>query len=376
MDQLVDWLISLNIPTPLALLTAGLVGVFAAVAFISTLVMLLVWAERRVAGRMQARLGPNRVGPFGLFQSLADSFKLLLKEDIVPSEADRFWYKFAPYMVLAGAMVPLAVLPLSNHLYITRMDLGVYFFLAFASFEVLGLLMAGWGSSSKWSLYGAIRLITQMISYEIPLGLSVLTVVTLTGSLRFHDIVDAQGWDPLHWYLFQSPFTFLAGIIFFIAGLAETKRLPFDLPEAESELVAGFHTEYSGMRFSLFFLAEYAAMFMVSAATAILFLGGWAAPPFLKGIPGVGAVIMVGKWSFLLFIMLWIRWTFPRMRLDQIMRLCLKIFLPISFVCLVGSGLWLILREMVVGHLPMMILGWVLTLPIAAHAIKVVWKGA
>lgn len=376
MERLIDWLISLGIPQLLAIPAGGLVGVGAAVGLVSVLVMLLVWGERRLAGRIQSRFGPNRVGPYGLFQSIADSIKLMLKEDLVPARADRFWFKFAPYLVLAGAIVPMAALPLGKDLYITKMDVGVFFFLAFASLEVLGLLMAGWGSSSKWSLYGAIRLAAQMISYEIPLGLSVLAVVVSAGSLRFHDIVDAQGWDPFHWNFFRSPFLFLSGIIFFIAGLAEAKRLPFDLPEAESELVAGFHTEYSGMRFSFFFLAEYAAMFMVSAAASVLFLGGWAAPPFLSGVPGAGAILLAVKWSLLLILMLWIRWTFPRLRLDQIMHLCLKVLLPLSFVCFLGSAVWTILAEAIFGIFPMLVIGCLFTLPVTAHAIKVLVKGA
>jgi NADH-quinone oxidoreductase subunit H len=215
-----------------------------------------------------------------------------------------------------------------------------------------------------------------MISYELPLGLSALAIIIFSGSLSFHDIVDTQGWSPLGWNLFRSPFTFVAGVIFYVAGLAEAKRLPFDLPEAESELVAGFHTEYSGMRFAFFFLAEYCAMFMLSAATAILFLGGWATPPQLHWIPGIGAIVMAIKWSALLFLMLWIRWTFPRTRLDQVMHICLKVFLPISFVCLIGAAFWLILSEVVVGTMIMNLFGWLLTIPVFIHAVKLVWKGA
>lgn len=376
MDPIITFLTAHKIPLELAVVVAGSIGVGAFITFVSLLVMILIWAERRIAGRMQARYGPNRVGPFGLLQSVADGAKLFLKEDIIPAGADRFWFKLAPFLVLAGAMVPLAVLPLSNKIYIAPMDAALFFFLGFATLEVLGLLMAGWGSSSKWSLYGAIRVATQMISYELPLGLSALTIIIITGSLSFHDIVDAQGWSPLSWNLFRSPFGLVAGIIFFTSGLAEAKRLPFDLPEAESELVAGFHTEYSGMRFSFFFLAEYAAMFMLAAATSILFLGGWATPDFLHAIPGIGAIVMAVKWSFLLFVMLWARWTFPRIRLDQVMHICLKVFLPLSLVCVFGAAIWQILADVVVGNMTMNLLGWVLTIPVAAHAIKLVWKGA
>jgi len=378
MDRFISYLTSNNVSPDLAVVLSGAIGISIGLAFVSVLVMLLVWGERRIAGFMQARLGPNRVGPAGIFQSLADGVKLFMKEDIVPAEADKFWFKFAPYLVMAGAVVPLAVLPLSNKLYIANMDAALFFFLGFATLEVLGLLMAGWGSSSKWSLYGAIRVATQMVSYELPLGLSALTIIIMTGSLSFHDIVDAQGWSPMGWNLFRSPFAFVAGVIFYTSGLAEAKRLPFDLPEAESELVAGFHTEYSGLRFSFFFLAEYAAMFILAAATAILFLGGWATPNvgFVRAIPGIGAIVLAVKWAALLFLMLWIRWTFPRIRLDQVMHMCLKVFLPLSFVCLFGAAVWQILTDVVVGPTVMYILGWLLTIPVFLHAVKVVWKGA
>lgn len=375
MGELNNILANMGLTGNVGVFAASVIAVGTALGFVSVLVMLLVWAERRVAGRMQARLGPNRVGPYGLFQSIADGVKLFLKEDIVPTDADHFWYKFAPFLVLMGAIMPIIVVPLGSSLYISSMDPAIYFFMSFATMEVMGLLMAGWGSSSKWSLYGAIRLATQMVSYELPLGLSILTIVIFTGSLSFHDVVAAQGWSPLGWYFFNSPFTFIAGIIFFTAGLAEAKRLPFDLPEAESELVAGFHTEYTGIRFAYFFLAEYCAMFVLSAATAALFLGGWSVPEPLEGVPGLGPLVFAVKWMALLFVMLWLRWTFPRIRLDQVMYLCLKVLLPFALLCVAGAAVWLILRETAINKTLMNIVAWIITIPVFAHAVKIVWKG-
>ena len=355
--------------------------------------MTLVWTygERRIAGFIQVRYGPNRVGPIGILQPLADGIKLLAKEDIIPVSAHHFMFRVAPLLVFLGAMIPYAVLPFSERLVLTNMDLALYYVLAFEAIEVIGVLMAGWASGSKWSLYGGVRLVAQMLSYEIPVGMCVLVVVLLAGSLNLGEIVHWQSHNAfglehpwiLGWAVFRSPASFIAFFMFYVAGLAATKRAPFDLPEAESELVAGYHTEYSGIRFSFFFMSEYAAMYVMSALTAVLFLGGWHGPiprpvvgtdvsfvtlwsqAIAAGAPGaegffgklglflssgfgvlfsgtglriaasetIGIINLLGKAFLLYFIMIWVRWTLPRIRIDQVMYLCLKVFLPISIAC-------------------------------------------
>jgi NADH-quinone oxidoreductase subunit H len=320
-----------------------LMGVACGVIFgyVSVMAMVMIYAERKVAGHMQARYGPMRVGPRGILQSIADAIKLLLKEDIVPAHAEGFLFKLAPLLVFAGAFVPFVALPFSERLVISKMNVGVFFVLSLLALEVIGIIMAGWASSNKWALYGGMRLAAQMISYEIPLGLSVLTVIAFSQSLTLNDVTHAQSASPWLWFAspLRSPFTSAAFLLFFIASLAASKRLPFDLPEAESELVAGFHTEYSGMRFAYFFFAEYTAMYVFSALAAILFLGGWLGP-----LPApLGLLNMLGKTYFLLFVMLWLRWTLPRLRIDQVMHTCLKYLLPISIVCFLGAALQAVL---------------------------------
>jgi NADH-quinone oxidoreductase subunit H len=346
----------------------------AVMGFITVYALLIIWAERRVAGFIQCRYGPNRVGPFGLLQSIADGVKLLLKEDIIPDRANKFMFAIAPVIVFVGVFIPFVALPFSQNILGASMDLGVFFVVSFMSLEVIGVIMAGWASNSKWSLYGGMRLAAQMMSYEIPLGMCVATVAVFTGSLNMNEIVEAQG--PI-WNVFRSPFLFIAFIVFYIAALASAKRAPFDLPEAESELVSGFHTEYSGMRFSFFFLAEYAAMYVLCALGAILFLGGWYGPIpvfWLDLFSGSGTTwalsmalppatvemivkpLLPGNWlnlivkeiifatnlliksGALLFLMLQIRWTLPRLRIDQVMSLCWKYLLPFMLVCFFGAA--------------------------------------
>lgn len=316
---------------------------------ISLAAMILIYAERKVAGHIQSRLGPMRVGWHGILQSIADGLKLLVKEDVVPANAHRFLFSFAPALVLVGALVPFAALPFADVFVVANMDAALFFVLAFAALEVIGVIMAGWASNSKWSLYGGMRLAAQMMSYEIPMGLSALTVVLLAGTLNFNEIAAQQTALP---YIFISPWALVAFVIFYVAGLASAKRAPFDLPEAESELVSGFHTEYSGMRFAFFFLAEYAVMVLVSMVASLLFLGGWNFPYPAAGHPVLGAMQLLMKTSLLLFVMLWLRWTLPRVRIDQVMYMCLKVLLPFSLVCLIGAAF-----ELVMGSHIMM---WVL----------------
>lgn len=323
--------------------------------FVNVFALFAVWLERKVSAHMQCRLGPMEVGPHGALQTIADGIKLTVKEDIIPKVADKPLFIIAPMIVFAGTFIRFVPLPFSHNVVAADLNLGLFFIAAVGAVEVLGVIMAGWSSNNKWSLLGTIRTATQMVSYEIPIGIAFVTVAVSAGSLSLVDIVgQQQGWF-FQWFIFRNPFLMLITVVYFIAALAECKRSPFDLPEAESELVSGFHTEYSGIRFALFFLAEYAAMYIVSAVAAVIFLGGWwTGIPFIDQIGMgegastfeviVGLVIkahaLVGKAIAIVFVQMWIRWTLPRVRLDQMMYLCWKVLLPISLVCLVGSAMW------------------------------------
>ena len=332
-----------------------LLACLAVFGFINVFALFAIWLERKVSAHMQCRLGPMEVGPHGTLQTMADGIKLLLKEDIIPALADRPLFIIAPIIVFTGTFIRFAPLPFGDKLVAVDLNLGLFFIAALGSVEVLGVIMAGWASNNKWSLFGTIRTATQMVSYEIPIGIAFVAVAVSAGSLSMMDIVGAQeGWF-FHWFVFRNPFLMVLTVVLVIATLAECKRAPFDLPEAESELVSGFHTEYSGMRFALFFLAEYAAMYLVAAITTVVFLGGW-----YSGIPvidqiGTGeganpiavligllikAHVLIGKSLVLVFVQIWVRWTLPRVRLDHMMYLCWKVLLPIALVCLVGSAFW------------------------------------
>jgi len=301
------------------------------------------WVERRVWARIQSRVGPNRVGPNGFLQWIADGAKLVAKEDIVPDEADAPLFKLAPYLVVLGFVLPWAVMPFSSALILADLNVGVLYFTAVTALTVVGVLMAGWSSNDKWSLIGGIRSAAQIISYEIPAGLSIFPVVLISGTLSMQGIIGAQGWEPYHWFLFSNPFCFAAAIILYVSALAEGNRTPFDLPEAESELVAGFATEYSGMRYLLFFLAEWGNMFVAGALITTLFLGGWQAP-HLSSNPIVMNMLEVlsfmVKVLFLVFTSMWVRGTLPRVRIDQMMSLCWKYFVPIAFINMIGTAVW------------------------------------
>ena len=329
------------------LLTLAVIGVVA-VTVVAGIPIVLVLMERKVSAYFQNRLGPTRVGPWGLLVTLADGIKLIFKEDMVPPSSDKKLFRLAPYVVFAASFAVVAVIPPFQSTVIGNMDLGLFLYLAISSLIVLGIIMAGWASNSKYSLFGALRAAAQIVSYEIPLGLAVLMIVMTTGTLNMQHLVMDQA-DGIHaWYMFRHPFLFIGAFIYFISAVAEVNRTPFDLPEAESEIVAGFHTEYSGIRFAYFFLAEYANAFIVSAICATLFMGGWAAPfPFLSGVPGV--VWFLGKTMFLVFIMMWFRWTLPRVRVDQLMSVCWKYFLPISFVNILGTGVLALLEREQLG---------------------------
>lgn len=311
-----------------------LVGLCAIILF-AGLGLVLVIMERRVAAFMQIRLGPNRVGPFGLLQSTADTVKLIMKEGLTPDGADKFLFNLAPFVVMIVAMLLLAPIAFAKGFQVWDINIGVLYISAVSSISVIGILMAGWASNNKYSLLGAMRSGAQIVSYELSAGLSVISIVVLTGSLSINDIVASQSNG---WWIFKGHIpVWISFIIFIIAVTAETNRAPFDLAEAESELTAGFHTEYSGMKFALFFLAEYINIFIVCAIGATLFLGGWmplhignwaAFNHAMDYMPS--SIWFFGKTFFLIFLIMWFRWTFPRLRIDQLLNLEWKYLLPIS----------------------------------------------
>jgi len=302
----------------------------------------LVWLERRLMGRFQVRLGPNRVGPFGLGQPISDSIKLLFKESIIQSSADKFLFHLAPAIVVFTAIVTFAVIPFGEPitvfgqeigLWVANVDIGLLFVFAISGMGVYGMVLAGISSNNKYSLMGGLRSTAQMISYELTLGLAALSIVVLTGSLNLIDMVNSQNSYP---NILIQPLAFL---LFFIAGVAETNRAPFDLPEAEQELVAGFHTEYTGMKFAMFFMGEYINMVTMSALVTLLFLGGWNA----YGIPVWPIIAFSGKVFFLLFVFIWLRSTFPRIRYDRLMTFGWKVLVPLSLLNLLITSVFVVL---------------------------------
>jgi NADH-quinone oxidoreductase subunit H len=340
------------LPYPWNLVAAGVVAALALFGFISVSAFLAIWAERKVSGRIQDRLGPTRTGPFGLLQSLADGIKLIAKEDTYPAGADRLLFKLAPYLAFCASFCGFLALPFGYGLVAKELNVAAFFMLAVLSSEVFGVVLAGYASGSKWSLFGGVREAAQVVSYEVPRAMCVVIPVCVAGTLNLNTIGHEQtGWF-WEWNVFHDPFTFAAFFVFFITATASCKRAPFDLAEAESELVAGFHTEYSGIRWSYFFLAEYGSMFAVSGLAALLFLGGWHTG-FLPFEPSkewgfwlgnlLNVAVFVGKCWGLVLVMMWMRWSLPRLRIDQVMMTCLQYFLPISCVLLVGVCLWLLL---------------------------------
>ncbi len=288
--------------------------------------------ERKVIGRMQCRIGPSEVGPYGLLQPFADMFKSLFKEDIIPARADKAVFFIAPVIVLAPTMTSLAVIPFSEGFIIADINVGLLFILATASLSVYGIILAGWSSNSKYAFFGGIRSAAQVISYEIAMGISLASVFLMAGSVRLDEIVKAQYEYPLSMY---APHLIIGFVVFLIAAFAETNRTPFDLPEAETELVAGYLTEYSGFRYALFFLSEYVAMFIMSSIMTLCFLGGWTIPrfisdllPFLNYVPGIFWFLI--KVYFFIFLYYWVRATVPRYRFDQLMRIGWKVLIPLS----------------------------------------------
>ncbi len=328
-----------TLPEWLRILIPMLVSCVVVFAVLALAVLFLVWLERKVSAHIQDRLGPMYVGGWhGWAQTLADALKLLLKEDIVPQDCDKLLFKTAPFIVFLGAFAAFVVVPFGASSFVSDLNIGVLYVVAVGSLSVVGIIMAGWASNNKYSLYGGMRAAAQIISYEIPSAIAIMTVIILVGSLSMVDIVNAQKGGIFRWFIFRNPFTFLGFFVYFIASLAEVNRTPFDIPEAESELVAGYHTEYSGMRFAFFFLAEYANMFLVAGVATTLFLGGWTSL-----LPGSTALLPGPVWFFLkalavIFLQMWLRWSLPRLRVDQLMYLSWKVLLPISLVLVLGVG--------------------------------------
>jgi NADH-quinone oxidoreductase subunit H len=346
-------------------------GVLATVFLVAQLPIFLIWFERKVAAHAQDRLGPMRVGWHGVLQSFADGIKLLFKEDIIADGIDRWLFRIAPVLVVMGAFAAFAVVPWGPGLVVSDLNIGLLYIVAITSLGAIGILMAGWASNNKYALFGAMRSAAQIVSYEIPGLMALISVVMIVGSLSLQDVVLAQAGGLQNWFLFRYfPLMPVAFLVFFVAGLAECNRTPFDIPEAESELVAGFHTEYSGFFFALFFLAEYTEMFVISALTAVLFLGGYLAPheslqtlAFL-GWPavGLGPVWLVAKAWALIFVMMWLRWTLPRLRVDQLMYVAWKVLLPVAFALVVVIG-GLVLWPVTAQGFPWdRFVGWPLTL--------------
>ncbi|MFT7670867.1 MAG: NADH-quinone oxidoreductase subunit H [Planctomycetota bacterium] len=336
----------------LPLVAAGLsVGI--ALSMITLLALSGPWLERKISGHIQCRNGPMYAGGWhGWAQSIADGVKLLMKEDMVPLGADRIMFMIAPAIVLGAMFGAFVAMPLSPDFYFADVNLGVFFILGMSSLTTIGVIMAGWASNSKWSLYGAMREAAQVVAYEIPLGISLMVALIVAGTFNLREASALQGdWYGMGWFVFKNPiFMIPASIIFFVAALAENKRAPFDLPEAESELVAGFLTEYSGIRWSFFFMEEYAAMYLLSLVGAVFWFGGFQSPFTYLAIESfgadsfianlVGALTLIVKSMCGIFLMMWVRWTLPRVRIDQVMTMGYKYLTPMALVCVLGAAIW------------------------------------
>lgn len=338
---------------------AALVHVSLILGLVATSALIFIWLERKISGRIQDRLGPTRVGgKFGWLQTLADGLKLLTKEDLLPGGADGMLFRIAPYISFCASIAAFIAIPFAGGQYpwiAQHLNVGVFFVLAVLGLEVFGVILAGYASASKWSLFGAMREAAQVVSYEVPLGMCVVVPVLIAGSMDMVVIGDRQAGLFTNWIVFHDPFTFIVFWVFLTCAIASVNRAPFDLAEAESELVAGFHTEYSGLRWSFFFMAEYGSMFSVSILASILFLGGWHGPipitnmlgltaengpllGYLGQLLGLGNILLKGTIG--VCVMIWIRWTLPRLRIDQVMATCLKYCTPIAAVMFLGATYW------------------------------------
>ena len=336
-------------------LIAALIAAVLILHVVAVGALLFIWMERKISGRIQDRLGPTRVGgKYGWLQTLADGIKLIAKEDITPDLADRFLFKIAPYVGLAASYAAFIALPFADGVVAQHVNTAVFFVLAVLGLEVFSVILAGYASGSKWSLFGAMREAAQVVSYEVPLGMCGVVPVMICGTMNLTTIGNMQAGLFTNWLVFNDPFTFLTAIIYFTCATAGVNRAPFDLAEAESELVAGFHTDYSGLRWSLFFMAEYSSMFVVSALASILFFGGSHGPipvgqwigETIGGTWGLSISRIIGVGNLLLkgligvTVMMWIRWSFPRLRIDQVMTMCLKYCVPLAALGFIGATTW------------------------------------
>jgi NADH-quinone oxidoreductase subunit H len=339
------WLVSLwmAFPADLRTLLLTLGEVILVLVPLLVVVAYFTFAERKIIGYIQVRMGPNRVGPMGWLQPIADAVKLMFKEVILPSNANRFLFLLAPVLALAPALAAWAVIPFNDGWILSDINAGLLYLLAMTSLGVYGVILAGWASNSKYALLGALRSAAQIVAYEIAMGFALVGVLMASGSLNLGDIVRAQSGGVLHWYWLPLLPMFM---VYLISGVAETNRAPFDVAEGESEIVAGFHVEYSGMAFAVFFLAEYANMVLISALAALMFLGGWLSPfgawgahvPYLGPLLAGGLHWLLIKTAVFMFLFLWFRATFPRYRYDQIMRLGWKVLIPVTIVWILVEG--------------------------------------
>jgi NADH-quinone oxidoreductase subunit H len=386
-------LLSGYVGTPLAEIVVGLIASVVLITFMLLSAIFFVWLERKVSARIQDRLGPTRVGgKFGWLQTLADGLKLLVKEDIIPAQADQMLFRIGPYIALVGSFMAFLALPFGKGVVALEMNIAIFYILAVMSAEVFGIILGAYGSSSKWALFGGIREAAQIVSYEVPRAISVVVPVIVAGTMNLTTISEQQSGPFWNWYLFHDPFTFCAFWVFFTCGTASCKRAPFDLAEAESELVAGFHTEYSGFRWLIFFMAEYGSMFAISGIASILFLGGWNLGVLPSGdmtdvfislfgqerhtfgmIVGniINVAVFILKGWILVFVMMWVRWTLPRLRIDQVMLTCLRYLLPISCVLLVGVCLW----QLFAAEVPYIrYINWLLAAAMLLGTVLLFWK--
>ena len=336
-NQWIDKFLYDNLPAFWAIVVEMTIIGLVVLLFYALVGLFLVYAERKVCAFMQNRVGPNRVGPYGFFQTIADLFKLLMKELVYIKNADKLLFNIAPFIVIIASFMAIAAIPFAKGLHAIDFDIGILYVIAVSSLGVVGILLAGWSSNNKYSLIGAMRSGAQIVSYELSVGLSLVTIIILAGTMQFSAIVEGQANG---WFIFKGHIpAFIAFIVFLIASTAETNRGPFDLAEAESELTAGFHTEYSGIKFAFFFLAEYMNMFIVASIAATVFLGGWM-PFHVGGWAGFNHIMdfippfiwYIGKTFFVIWVMMWFKWTFPRLRIDQLLTLEWKYLLPINLV--------------------------------------------
>lgn len=323
--------------------------------FVLVYALVAILGELKISAWIQERLGPMRTGWKGVLQPIAEVVKLLQKEDITPANVNKPLFNVAPFIMFTGAYAAYAVIPFSSVFVPSGINIGLFYVFAVSAFAIIGIVMGGWASNNKYSLLGAMRAAAQMISYEIPIAIAILAVATLAGSLDMQEIIKQQAGGIWNWFLFGGtgsivkvwviPFTFALFLIYFIGSLAETNRVPFDIPEGESEIVAGYHTEYSGMKFAMFFFAEYSNMFVVSAIITILFLGGWQSPfgDFMNG-PVWQSIWFISKAMFFVFVQIWLRWTLPRLRVDQLMYVTWKVMLPVAFVAFFAVAFWAMIK--------------------------------